>query len=118
MQNSISLLELTKRKSGALLFHYPEVRNQLVVADWSECPAGTLPMVFLGRTTVSMPRTWHCINKRRVGCVWDFIPEEKTEVALDERDLLDDLEYSSGCLYELVTGDNSRVTVIVPDGWE
>lgn len=114
-----SLMALTERESGILLFRYRDAAGaQMVIGNWGQCPEGTLPMVFLGRSIISFPCKWTCMSKRRTNSVWDEVPTD-TELAFDMNGDAEDLEIEDpkGTVYEIITADNRNVTVIVPDGW-
>jgi len=114
-----SLMALTERESGILLFQYKDsVGAQMIIGNWTECPDGTLPMLFLGRSIIAFPCKWSCVNTHRTESVWDVVPEN-TELVFDKNGDAEDLEIDDpeGTVYEIVTADNRSVTVIVPDGW-
>lgn len=118
MKHEQSLMDLTKRESGVLLFHY-NGGDQMIICNWSSCPEGTLPLVFCGQSIISMPNDWECVDSREVESVVDMIDAERTELRFDQNNDYDDLVYDDpkGVAYDLKCRDGESITVLVPEGW-
>lgn len=118
INKKISLQSLTGRKSGVLLFRF-QTSTDVIIGDWSGCREGELPIQFMGRSVIPMPRQFACKGERRSESVLSEIPEN-VDHFLDRNDRLSDLEDDDpeGTVFDLVTGDGNTVTVLVPDGWQ
>ena len=114
----VSLMSLTGRKSGVLLFRFQN-STDVIITDWTGCKEGELPLRFMDRSVIPMPRQFDCRSERRSASVMSEIPEN-VDRFLDRDDRLSDLEYDDpACeVFDLVTGDGQAVTVLVPDGWQ